>query len=515
MGRHYNHKPVRQAPVSAVKLLESAAVCGVVQQVYDTKGIFMSIERGQFSSRLGFILAAAGSAVGLGNLVVFPVLAAKNGGAVFLLVYLAFALFVCHPVMMAEVAMGRHTQRNPVGAFAALGDRQRRWRLAGNLAILTPFMIAVFYTIVTVWIIMYLLQALTGGLEGLARPDNFAEVINSPSLFLYFAVLQVVVFSVLLSGVKNGIERQARILMPTLFVMLVGLVVFVLTLDNAAAGIRYYLVPDFSQFDSAVVNAALNQAFFSLSLGMGIMITYGSYFSRDDNISRSSRLVTVTDTSVAFLAGLLLLPAIFAFNPATNPEDLSSSSVGLVFNYVPQIFLSMQGAVGYVGASVAAAVFFALVLFAAFTSLVSILEIPISWMIDEKGYSRRRAVLTQAALVSFFATFAAMSFGMSPFLTDFIPYGGGPKSFFDLLADTFSEVILPFVGFLVCIVVSYRWRSAGLSQELAQGDPHYRGSFAERYVNFSLRTFIPLILLFVFLNSASRKYFAFDLLSLL
>jgi len=373
----------------------------------------------------------------------------------------------------------------------------------------------VFYTIVTVWIIMYLLQALTGGLDTLARPENFAAVINSPSLFLYFAVLQVVVFAVLLSGVRNGIERQARILMPTLFVMLLGLVVFVLTLDNAAAGIRYYLVPDFSQFDSGVVNAALNQAFFSLSLGMGIMITYGSYFSRQDNISRSSRLVTVTDTSVAFLAGLLLLPAIFAFNPATNPEDLSSSSVGLVFNYVPQIFLSMQGAVGYVGASVAAAVFFALVLFAAFTSLVSILEIPISWMIDEKGYSRTLAVLTQAVLVSFFATFAAMSFGMSPFLTDFIPYGGGPKSFFDLLADTFSEVILPFVGFLVCIVVSYRWRNAGLSQELAQGDAHYRGSFAERYVNFSLRSFIPLILLFVFLNSASRKYFAFDLLSLL
>ncbi len=475
----------------------------------------MSIERGQFSSRLGFILAAAGSAVGLGNLVAFPVMASKNGGAVFLLVYVLFVALVCLPVLMAEIAMGRHTQRNPVGAFAALTGNAPAWRMAGNLAILTPFMIAVFYTIVTVWVIIYLIRALTGGLEVLSQPDTFGQVINSPSLFVYFVVLQIVVFGVLLSGVKNGIERQARILMPALFLMLIGLIIFVLTLDNASAGLRYYLVPDFSQFNSGVVNAALNQAFFSLSLGMGIMITYGSYFSRSDNIPGSSRLVATMDTSVAFLAGLLVLPAIFSFNPDTNPEDLSSSSVGLIFSYLPQIFLSMQATVGYVGASIVAAVFFALVLFAAFTSLVSILEIPISWMIDEWGFSRVKAVLIQAALVSFFAIFAAMSFGMSPFLTDFIPYGGAPKSFFDLLADTFSEVILPFVGFLACIVVSLRWRNGGLSSELAQGDPHFRGSLTERYVNFSLRTFVPVILLFVFLNSASQKYFAYDLLSLL
>lgn len=475
----------------------------------------MSIERGQFSSRLGFILAAAGSAVGLGNLVAFPVMASKNGGAVFLLVYVLFVALICLPVMMAEIAMGRHTQRNPVGAFTALTGNDRRWRMAGNLAILTPFMIAVFYTIVTVWIIIYLIDALTGNLESLARPEHFGETIGSPALFVHFVILQIVVFGVLLSGVKDGIERQARILMPTLFVMLVGLIIFVMTLENASAGIRYYLVPDFSQFDSTVVNAALNQAFFSLSLGMGIMITYGSYFSRSDNIPGSSRLVAVADTAVAFFAGLLILPAIFAFNPATNPEELSSSSVGLIFTYLPQIFLSMQESVGYLGASIVAAVFFALVLFAAFTSLVSILEIPISYMIDEWCFSRTKAVLIQAGLVSFFAIFAAMSFGMSPFLTDFIPYGGGQRSFFDLIADTFSEVILPFVGFLACIVVSFRWRNGGLSAELATGDAAYRGSLTERYVNFSLRTFIPVVLLFVFLNSAAQKYFAFDLLSLL
>ncbi len=475
----------------------------------------MSIERGQFSSRLGFILSAAGSAIGLGNLIAFPVLASKNGGAVFLVVYLLCVTLVCMPVLMAEVALGRHTQRNPVGAFSALARHAPMWRLAGKLAILTPFMIAVFYTIVTGWVITYLFRAMTGDLEVLAQPDEFNRAINSPLLFVYLAVLQIVVFGVLLSGVKKGIERQARILMPGLFLMLIGLIVFVLTLDNASAGLRYYLVPDFSQLDSRVVNAALNQAFFSLSLGMGIMITYGSYFSRSDSIPASSRLVSVMDTSAAFLAGLLILPAIFSFNPQTNPEELSTSSIGMIFNYLPQIFLSMQESVGYVGASLFATVFFALVLFAAFTSLVSILEIPIAYLIDEWGFSRLKAVLIQAALVTFFALFAAMSFGISPFLTDFIPYGGMQKSFFDLLADTFSEVILPFVGFLVCMVVALRWRSADFSAELATGDPHFRGSFTERYVNFSLRTFVPVILLLVFLNSASQKYFSFDLLSLL
>ncbi len=475
----------------------------------------MAIERGHFSSKLGFILAAAGSAVGLGNLVAFPVMASKNGGAVFLLAYVLFVALICLPVMMAEIAMGRASQRNPVGAFTLLSGGSNAWRWAGKLAIITPFMIAVFYTIVTVWLIIYFLQAATGDLEELAQPNTFGEIIGSPSIFTYFIGLQVLVFAVLISGVKKGIERQAKVLMPTLAIMLLGLIIFVMTLDGASAGVRYYLVPDFSQFDSTVINAALNQAFFSLSLGMGIMITYGSYFSETDSIPGSTRLVALADTSVAFFAGLLILPAIFAFNPATNPDDLSSSSVGLIFTYLPQIFLSMQGAVGYVGASIVASVFFALVFFAAVTSLVSILEIPISYMIDEWEIPRTKAVLIQAALVSFFALFAAMSFGMSDFLTDFIPYGGGNKSFFDLIADTFSEVILPFVGFLACILCAYRWRNGGLSAELNRGDEHYSGTWMERYVNFSLRTFIPVVLMFVFLNSVAQKYFAFDLLSLL
>ena len=466
----------------------------------------MAEVRGQFSSKLGFILAAAGSAVGLGNIVAFPVMASKNGGAAFLIIYLLFIAFICYPVMLAEISMGRHTNRNPVGAFSELSAGHAGWRLAGILAILTPFMIAVFYTVITVWLVVYVKEIAFGRLDVLSNESSFGEVVARPSLFGYLLGLLVLIFTILLGGVKGGIERLARILMPTLAVMLVALTLFVLTLDNAVAGIRYYLVPDFSRLDLSVINGALSQAFFSLSLGMGILITYGSYFSQQDSISQSTRMVAVADTSIAFFAGLLILPAIFAFDPNTNTEDLSTSSVGLIFSFLPQIFLSMQSAVGYFGASVVAISFFSLVFFAALTSLVSIIEIPISCWIDELKLTRRKAVLLQAVLLSIFSIPAIMSLGISDYFTNFTSYGGVTKSFFDLVSDVFYETILPLVGFTVCIFCVYRWRLAGLSSELSKGDPDYVGSRLEKYINFSLGTFIPFVLLLVFISTVFQIY---------
>ncbi len=467
----------------------------------------MAEERGQFSSRLGFILAAAGSAVGLGNLVAFPVMASKNGGAAFLIIYLFFIAFICYPVMMAEISMGRHTNRNPVGAFSQLSGGHKGWRLAGMLAILTPFMIAVFYTVITVWLVIYIKEIATGGLEMLTSESAFGEIVARPSLFGYLIGLLILIFVILLGGVKGGIERLARVLMPTLAIMLVLLTLFVLTLDGAMAGIRYYLVPDFSQMNLSVVNGALSQAFFSLSLGMGILITYGSYFSREDNIAQSTRMVAIADTGIAFFAGLLILPAIFAFDPNTNTEDLSTSSVGLIFSFLPQIFLSMQAAVGYTGASIVAIVFFTLVFFAALTSLVSIIEIPISCWIDELKLSRRKAVILQAGLLALFAVPATMSLGISEFFTNFTSYGGVTKSFFDLVSDVFYETILPFVGFTVCIFCAYRWKVSGLKSELVIGDSTYEGSLIDKYINFALGTVIPLVLLVVFISTVSQIYF--------
>ena len=472
----------------------------------------MSGLRGQFSSSLGFILAAAGSAVGIGNLVGFPVMAAKNGGAVFLVIYLAFVALVCFPVMLAEIAMGRASQKSPVGAFAALSGNSRPWRLLGGLAVVTPFMIAVFYTVITAWVVLFIFEILRGNLDVLAQPNSFANYVSSPVLFLFAAPLMGLLFFILFGGVRDGIERAAKVLMPMLFVLLILLALFVLTLDGAVAGLRFYLLPDFSRLSSSVVNGALNQAFFSLSLGMGILITYGSYFSRTDRVVGSTRLVAVTDTAVAFVAGLLVLPAIFAMNPTIRPDDLDDSSIGMIFNFLPQIFLEMQSIIGYWGASLVALVFFLLVFFAALTSLVSITEVPVAWMVDEKHFPRRKALIYTAAGMVLFVVPAMLSFGMADSLTAFVRYGGLDKSFFDLIYDVFYETVLPLVGFTVCIFTSFRWKRHQLNKELAQGDAGYPNSILSRYVNLSLGSFIPAILLAVFLNNVAQIFFAYNLL---
>ena len=219
-------------------------------------------------------------------------------------------------------------------------------------------------------------------------------------------------------------------------------------------------------------------------------------------------MVAVADTSIAFFAGLLILPAIFAFDPNTNTDDLSTSSIGLIFSFLPKIFLSMQAAVGYTGASIVAAVFFTLVFFAALTSLVSIIEIPISCWIDELKLSRKKAVGMQALLLTLFAVPATLSLGISDFFTNFTSYGGLPKSFFDLVSDVFYETILPFVGFTVCIFCAYRWKVSGLKSELVVGDDSYAGSMLEKYINFALGTIIPVVLLVVFISTVFQIYFA-------
>ncbi|CAH9051966.1 hypothetical protein PSECIP111854_00872 [Pseudoalteromonas sp. CIP111854] len=471
----------------------------------------MSANREHFSSRLGFILAAAGSAVGIGNLVGFPVSATKNGGGAFLLVYALFVAFICLPVMMAEMAMGRKSQKDPYGAYKDLSGGDKRWSIAGGLAVLTPFMIAVFYMVITVWIFGYLVQTAMGNLDALANPSHFGQFINQTSVFWYMLLVGLIVNLILVGGVKQGIEKAAKFLMPTLFVLLTGLVAYVLTLDNAMAGVRYYIVPDFSKMDASVLNGALSQAFFSLSLGMGILMTYASYISKKDDIVGGAKMVAITDSLVAFIAGLMVLPAIFSFNPATNTDELSESSVSMIFEFLPKILLATQSDIGYVGASIVAFIFFLLVFFAAITSLVSIVEVPTSALMEEKNLSRKTALLVLAASTGLLTVLCTMSFGMVDWLTQFVNYGGANKSLFDLVYDVFYDTILPLNGLMVCLFVIYRWKKSNLNAELEQGCEHYKGSFGEKYVNFSLSTFIPVILLIIFVNTVSTKFFAFSI----
>jgi len=472
----------------------------------------MSKTKEHFSSRIGFILAAAGSAVGIGNLVGFPVNAAKNGGGAFLLVYALFIFIICLPIMIAEMAVGRKTGKQPVGAYKDLSNNNKLWGAAGFIGVLTPFMIAVFYMVITVWLFGYLALTVTGNLDYLASEQGFSEFINSPYLFAVMAIVALMIHFILVAGVKDGIEKAAKVLMPALFIMLILMVIFVLTLDNAMAGVKFFIIPDFSKITPSVINSALSQAFFSLSLGMGILITYGSYINRDTNIANSAKLVAITDTAVAFTAGLMILPAVFSFDPTLNPDDLSASSVSLIFTFLPKIFLALQVSLGYFGASLVAAFFFLLVFFAAITSLVSIIEVPVSYLITEKCQTRKKALSTLLMTAGVLTIFATLSFGMVSFFTEFLNYADKTNSFFDVIYDIFYDTILPLNGFLLCIFVSYRWKKYNLSKELSIGNEGYMGSWVEKYVNFSLSTFIPVIVLGIFLNTVAQKFFGFSLL---
>jgi NSS family neurotransmitter:Na+ symporter len=471
----------------------------------------MSASREHFGSKLGFILAAAGSAVGIGNIVGFPVNAAKNGGGAFLLMYAIFVVLICLPVMMAEMAVGRKAAKNPVGAYGVLSNNDSKWRFAGLLSVITPFMIAVFYTVLTVWILIYFGAALTGELSYLADPKAFGEIINSPYLFLAMIAVGAVVYFILVAGVKDGIEKGAKIMMPALFIMLILLVIFVLTLDNAMAGVKFFLVPEVEKITPKVISGALAQAFFSLSLGMGILVTYGSYISKDTNIESSAILVAITDTAVAFIAGLLVLPAIFSFNPDINPNGLSDSSVSMIFIFLPKIFLALQLSVGYFAASAIATIFFLLVFFAALTSLVSIIEVPVAYLMDEKAKTRKKALNSVFIWGGILAALSALSFGMVDFLTSLTSYGGKTKSLFDLIIDMFYDTILPLNGLLICLFVSYRWKKENLNKELSEGNPSFGQSILAKYVDFSLGTIIPAVVLVIFVTTVARIYFGINI----
>lgn len=467
----------------------------------------MTATREQFGSRLGFILAAAASAVGIGNLVGFPVNAAKNGGAAFLLIYALCVILVCFPVIMAELAAGRNSRQNPLGTYLHFLGKGPLGLLGGWLVLITPYMIAVFYTVITLWLLGYLFAIVGGNLNALADPEYFAHFINTPVTLLYLLLIAVLVGSILYFGVKDGIERSSKIMMPALFIMLLALVVFVLTRDNALAGLKYYLVPDITKINAQVLNGAMSQAFFSLSLGMGILITYGSYMNKQASIPYSAKMIALTDTAVAFTAGLMMIPAVFSYNPATDPADLSDSSLSLIFSYLPHIFLDMQHSVGYVGASAVAAIFFLLAFFAALTSLVSIIEVPIAAVMDQRGYSRNRALALIGITLTLAAFACALSFGRVGWLTELLPYNGSWHSLFEVISDIFYDTILPFNGFLICLLVTLGWKKANLNTELETGANNYRGSLLERYTSFALSVVIPLVLLFVFINTVLNKFF--------
>lgn len=452
--------------------------------------------RGSFSSRIGFIAAAAGSAVGLGNIWKFPYEVGNYGGAAFLIIYVLCAFIICMPIMVAEIAMGRNAQLNPFGTYKKLGGKG--WAWAGFFGILAGVMILSFYNVVAGWAFGYFLQISFGDL--LAQGDYGAYfgryVANVGDNMVFSLAFMVLTALIVVGGVQKGIERWTKILMPALISIILALIIYGLTLDNAFKGIEFYLVPDFGKINMEVLYKALSQAFFSLSLGMGALITYGSYFSKKDNIVSSAALVTTADLSIAFLAGMLIFPLVFfqGIAPTEGP--------GLVFVALPGIFEAMGPILG----RVIGGGFFLLLCFAALTSTISLLEVPVAFVTDQFKTSRKKSVWLLALLIFLIGLPSMLSQGAVGWLTSFVTYGGETRDFMTVVIDVFSDIALPLGGFLISIFVAYKWKIARFSDELEHGHPKFRGTWEEKFVTIMLSTLSPLIVGFIVLATILERF---------
>ncbi len=439
--------------------------------------------RGSFSGRFGFIMAAAGSAVGLGNIWRFPYLAGQNGGAPFLFIYFAFILLLCFPVLVGEIAIGRNAGTDAYGSYRKLGGKQ--WGLLGLFGIFGGILILSFYNVVAGWAFGYFLEIVFGGL--LEQKDFgmfFGNYIQDVRDNFWFSLgFMVITAFIVTRGIQKGIEMANKIMMPMLYLILLGLIVYGITLPNATAGIRFYLVPEFSEINIQTVFDALRQAFFSLSLGMGALITYGSYLKKDQNIVSSAAIISVADTMVAFFAGLMIFPLVFSAGmlPTEGPP--------LVFVILPKIFQDMHPLVGrIVGGS-----FFLMLCFAALTSTISMLEVPTAFIVDQKKYPRKKVVWALAALIFVMGLPSMMSQGAPGYvaLSKLGFYHG--KDFMTFISDL-ADIFLTVGGCLMCVFISRRWKLHNMHEELGQGNAGYAHSFIRRYVHFAVGYLCPVVL---------------------
>lgn len=457
--------------------------------------------RGAFSSRIGFILAAAGSAVGLGNIWRFPFEAEAGGGAAFVIMYLIFCFILCYPVMVTEIAIGRKTNKNAAGAFTALG--YKRWSIVGVLGIVAGVIILSYYNVVAGWAFGYFVEMVQGNFK---VGENFEGYVSNAGTVLAYAVVFMLATAFIISrGVSSGIEKAAKILMPTLIVMILSLVIYAFTLPNAMEGIKVYLVPDFSEMNLRVVGGALRQAFFSLSLGMGALITYGSYLSKKENIISSAVAITFFDVGIAFIAGLMMFPLV-AYNSGGDMSNVSGGA-GLIFATLPGVFESLGPVLGIVVGSF----FFLLLSFAALTSTVSLLEVPVSYVVDEYNMDRKKAVWITATIIFVVGLPSLVANGYSDFFTKFITYFGAdaPTDFMTFLGHV-ADIFLLLGGSLIVGFAAYVWKKENLHKELSQGYEGYEGSIVQKVLNFTIAYFTPFVLFAMFILVVLSNFFGMD-----
>ena len=438
--------------------------------------------RDQWGSKIGFILAASGSAVGLGNLWKFPFMAGQNGGGAFVLIYFAILFIVGFTLMLAELTIGRKTQLSPVGAYRAL-DKRFTW--VGAIGVLAGFLILSFYSVVGGWVIRYIVKAVTGAFT-IADPEVlgglFVNFITNPvEPIIYHLIFMILTLGIVIGGISGGIEKYSKILMPSLFVMMILIMIRSLTLPNAMEGVKFLLVPDFSKITGDVVLAALGQVFFSLSLGMGAMITYGSYLSKDEDLISSSVQIPLIDTAIALIAGLAILPAVFSFG--FDPEG----GPGLLFITLPAVFSQMP-----LG-SVFGVIFFTLVLFAALTSSISLLEVVVSYVVDEWKWNRKMASIVLGGII--FLMGVPSSLGMGVWSNIRIVMG---RDIFDSVDFIASNVFLPLGGLMLCIFIGWFW---GIDKALAEITNNGKLNFALAGAwSFLIKFVAPIAILVVFIQ---------------
>ncbi len=439
--------------------------------------------RGSFGSKFGIIAATAGSAIGLGNIWRFPYVAGENGGAAFLIVYLLFILAIGIPVMLSEFTIGRNARRNPFGAFKKLSPG-RPWWLVGVMGIVAAFTILAFYSVVAGWTMEYLYSSLLDKFAGKSTTEiehAFEGFVASGARPIMWLLIFIVLSAlIVVAGIEKGIEKYTKLLMPVLLVIIIILCVRAVTLEGAGEGLAFLFKPDFSKLTASTILEALGQAFFSLSIGMGTLITYGSYIQKRDNLGSTALSVATADTLIAILAGVAIFPAVFAFgiSPNSGPE--------LVFITLPNIFEQMPA--GYYFSIL----FFTLLVVAAVTSSISILEVVVAYFVEELKISRKVATILAASGAAMLGILCSLSQGVMPELQLF------GKNLFDLLDFTSSNILLPLGGFFIVLFAAWFFGKKKLFGELSsQG--HYSCWYYKLYL-FIVRFVAPVAIALVFLN---------------
>ena len=441
----------------------------------------MKETRSSFSGKIGFVLAAAGSAVGLGNIWRFPYLAAKYGGGIFLLVYLILTVTFGFSLMCAEIAIGRKTGQSAINAFKSL---DKRFGFIGVIASVVPAIILPYYSVIGGWVTKYFAVFVSGQGSASANDyyfDNFISTTFEP--LFWFAIFIGITAVIVLSGVEKGIEKVSKIMMPILVALTLFIAIYAMFLPGATEGVKYYLMPDFSKFSVTTVLAAMGQMFYSMSLAMGIMITYGSYMKKDVHLEKSVRQIELFDTGIAFFAGLMIVPAVFSFSG--GDASALNKGPGLMFVTLPKVFGSMYGG------NIIGAIFFLLVFFAALTSSISLMETVVSIVCDKFGWTRKAACWAVLAFSIVLGVVSSLGFGV----LDEITLGG--MSILDMFDFISNSVLMPVVALLTCIFIGYVIKPKALITEI-----ELTGKFKSKMLfTIVIKYIAPVIIVLILISS--------------